>query len=185
MQRHMRSSRPNRHTRQRGTRALVAAMAGGMLVLASSLVATPSFAQGASKPSRITPFALGKRDKTGVEISVSYQFYLGGPTDTLEEQTDLSNEGRRALYKLMARECDSLLETIAETCHLDRANVTSQISTRRKNRFRSGRSGLRISGAATYRIKLKPASGTRPDNARSAPVPKAEAPKAEASRSER
>ncbi|MEO1793201.1 MAG: hypothetical protein AAFU50_01175 [Pseudomonadota bacterium] len=113
----------------------------------------------AQSGSRISPFPLskGKSAQPGsktVDISVSYQFFIEGEASKLDEQARLSEEGRRALYALLGRECGALLETIAEDCTIQRANVSSQINSR----FRSSRNrprGIRVSGSATYRITMK------------------------------
>ncbi|MEO0728751.1 MAG: hypothetical protein AAFY64_00030 [Pseudomonadota bacterium] len=126
---------------------LIAGLLGAVpLVLTSEAAAQ-------STSSRITPFPVGpSRGNTqrGVEISVTYQFFIRGDAQSLEEQANLSEEGRRALYTLLGRECDTLLETIAQTCEIRRANVNSQI-----NRSTSRRRGIRVSGSATYRIGFK------------------------------
>lgn len=114
--------------------------------LASDAVAQRS---GGISPFPVTPSTKSRQD--GVDISVSYQFRLDGSATELEEQAKLSEQGRRALYSLLGRECGALLDTIAATCEVRRANVSSQI-----NQSRMSRRGIRVSGSATYRITLKP-----------------------------
>lgn len=102
----------------------------------------------------LKPFPLGGNAAVAdsdVKISVSYQFFLEGDTSSMEEQAALADNGRKHLYGLLARECEVLLSTIAQTCAIERANVNSQL---RDNGRR--REGVRISGSATYRIALKP-----------------------------
>ncbi|MGI9409555.1 MAG: hypothetical protein ACR2OV_05750, partial [Hyphomicrobiaceae bacterium] len=52
----------------------------------------------------------------------------------------------------LAKECEVLLETIATDCQMNRANVNTQL----RQRNRSTREGVRVSGSATYQIQLKP-----------------------------
>ncbi|MEM1306710.1 MAG: hypothetical protein AAGG99_04225 [Pseudomonadota bacterium] len=136
---------------------LIGALATAMMAVSFAMASVPASAQGTSSggaTSRITPFAVspGRRGKQrGVEISVTYQFFISGNAQSLEDQASLSDQGRRALYTLLGRECDALLETIATTCEIRRANVNSQI-----NRSTSRRRGVRVSGSATYRIEFKP-----------------------------
>lgn len=127
------------------------ANASSLLLAIVLLVASVGAATAQS--SRITPFPVSpsKPRQSGVDISVTYQFFISGQAETLEEQAKLSDQGRRAIYALLGRECDALLETIASSCEISRANVNSQI-----NRMRSRRRGVRVSGSATYRIKFKP-----------------------------
>jgi len=134
------------------------------VTLAMSAAPTQTHAQSITKPpsSGISPFRVrpSRGRQKGVEISVSYQFFLSGEATKLEEQARLSEQGRRALYTLLGRECDTLLETIARSCEITRANVNSQI-----NRSRSAtRRGIRVSGSATYRIEFKPRQELRPTN---------------------
>lgn len=115
--------------------------------LASDAIAQRS---GGISPFPVSPPA-SNTNRNGVDISVSYQFRLDGSAASLEEQAELSEQGRRALYSLLGRECGALLDTIAATCEVRRANVSSQI-----NQARMSRRGIRVSGSATYRITLKP-----------------------------
>ncbi|MEL6298681.1 MAG: hypothetical protein AAFV26_00925 [Pseudomonadota bacterium] len=127
-----------------------------LLVLAT-VFAAPAFAQSGS---RISPFPLGGNGKKpavgaskSVDISVSYQFFIEGEATGIEEQAKMSEEGRRALYALLGRECAALIETIAEDCTIRRANVSSQINSNYRSRNRPR--GVRVSGSATYRITMK------------------------------
>ena len=70
----------------------------------------------------------------------------------MKDQAKLADEGRKHLYRMLARECEVLLETIAEECYIHRANVSSRVNNYR----RRNREGIQISGSATYRIELKP-----------------------------
>ncbi len=100
----------------------------------------------------VTPFPLaGEPVKPPVTISVSYQFFLTGEVKKLDDQADLADEGRKQVYRMLARECEVLLETIARECRIDRANVNSQITRQRPNE-----DGVRVTGSATYLIALKP-----------------------------
>lgn len=118
----------------------------------------------AAQSSQIKPFQLSQPkpnpNAEGVSISVSYQFFLGGNPNSIAEQAKLSEDGRRAVYTLLAQECAALLETIAATCEISRANVSSRMNTN-TSRYRSG--GVTISGSATYQITLKSAEGAKPD----------------------
>jgi hypothetical protein len=105
--------------------------------------------RGSSGP-RPFPLASGAQPKT-VNISVSYQFFLDGNTADMDEQAGLADKGRKHLYRMLARECEVLLETIAEECYINRANVSSRVQN-----YRRRRDGIQISGSATYRIELKP-----------------------------
>lgn len=105
-------------------------------------------------PSRVAPFPVDKsassRPKT-VQISVSYQFFIDTKTGDMEEQAKLSDDGRKQLYRMFARECEVLMDTIADECYVNRANVSSQVRN-----FNRRREGIRVSGSATYQITLKP-----------------------------
>ncbi|MEZ5844955.1 MAG: hypothetical protein R3D27_14630 [Hyphomicrobiaceae bacterium] len=112
-----------------------------------------SFAFAQSPPATtVPPFPLaGAPTKPPVTISVSYQFFLTGDVRKLDDQTELADEGRKQIYRMLARECDVLLETIARECRIERANVNSQITRQRANE-----DGVRVTGSATYAITLKP-----------------------------
>ena len=114
-----------------------------------SLLTTPLAV--AQTPAGIPPFAVGgDKAKPPVTISVSYQFFLTGEVKKLGDQTELADEGRKQVYRMLSRECEVLLETIASECQIERANVNSQITRQRPNE-----DGVRVTGSATYRIELK------------------------------
>ena len=115
----------------------------------------------------VTPFPLaGETVKPPVTISVSYQFFLTGEVKKLDDQADLADEGRKQVYRMLARECEVLLETIARECRIDRANVNSQITRQRPNE-----DGVRVTGSATYLVALKPVT-KRPAAAPANDLPK-------------
>ena len=122
----------------------------------AALMPLPAAAQGTGispfpvKPKPTRPATSQRGD--GVTISVSYQFFIEGQPETIAEQAKLSEDGRKAVYALLAKECKALLETIAGDCKIQRANVSSQMNTQ-SSRYRQG--GVRVSGSATYRITLK------------------------------
>jgi len=121
------------------------------IIIATALaMALPAYAQ-TSHTSRVRPFPITPGDKgKNVDIAVSYQFFLQGDTGELNEQAKLANDGRKQLYRMFAKECEVLLDTIANECAITRANVSSQAQN-----YRTRREGIRISGSATYRIELK------------------------------
>lgn len=108
----------------------------------------------AAQSSRLKPFPTTGSAKKKVNISVSYQFFLEGDTKTVEDQATLADQGRRHLYRLLAKECEVLLETIATDCRINRANVNTQLRRQTRSTIRS--EGVRVSGTATYQISLKP-----------------------------
>jgi hypothetical protein len=121
------------------------------VMLSSMLWVADAYAQPAGNPGP-QPFPLhaGTQAKK-VNISVSYQFFLDGNTSDMDEQAALADKGRKHLYRMLARECEVLLETIAQECYINRANVSSRVQN-----YRSRRDGIQISGSATYQIELKP-----------------------------
>ena len=123
-----------------------------LLVAACAVVLAglPVIAQ--AQTSGLKPFPLGGGRTSGaVKISVSYQFFLEGDTSSMQTQASLADQGRKHLYGLLARECEVLMQTIARTCAIERANVNSQLRDRGRRR-----EGVHISGSATYKIDLKP-----------------------------
>jgi hypothetical protein len=118
---------------------------------ASLLVTTAASAQ--TIPSQIKPFPVSpsSTNSKNVNISVSYQFFLEGNASDMDEQAKLADEGRKHLYRMLARECEVLLDTIADTCAINRANVSSRVQN-----LRNRQDGIQISGSATYLIELKP-----------------------------
>ena len=116
-------------------------------------LATAMTVPAAAQTSGLRPFPLKNNTakKRSVKISVSYQFFLEGNTSTMKEQASLADTGRKHLYQLLAKECDVLLDTIATTCAIERANVNSQLRQARRRL----QQGVRISGSATYRINLR------------------------------
>ena len=119
------------------------------LCLAASL-ASPTMAQSPS----IKPFPLGggtSSTTTGVKIAVTYQFFIEGQTETMENQAALADQGRKHLYLMLAKECVVLKQTIAAACAIERASVNAQL----RRRSRRKNSGVRVSGSASYRIVLK------------------------------
>lgn len=127
-------------------------IAAATIILSSVFWMASAHAQSSHGSSGPQPFPLanGAQPKT-VNISVSYQFFLDGNTTDMDEQAGLADKGRKHLYRMLARECEVLLETIAEECYINRANVSSRVQN-----YRSRRDGIQISGSATYRIELKP-----------------------------
>lgn len=115
-------------------------------------------------PSRVAPFPVDRnasaQPKT-VQISVSYQFFIDTKTGEMEEQAKLSDDGRKQLYRMFARECEVLMDTIADECYVNRANVSSQVQN-----YNRRREGIRVSGSATYQITLKPLKRTTGDTAK-------------------
>lgn len=126
---------------------IIAVLAG--LIAASATL--PAIAQVPSVP-RFPVSPNGSAMPKSVQISVSYQFFIDGSTGgSMAEQAKLSDDGRKHLYRMLARECEVLLETIADECHVSRANVSSQVQN-----YGRHRDGIRVSGSATYQITLKP-----------------------------
>jgi len=107
----------------------------------------------AAQSSRLKPFPITGKGSQRVNISVSYQFFTAGETKSVSDQAALADQGRRHLYKLLAKECEVLLETIATECAMKRANVNTQL---RNRGGRNRREGVRVSGSATYQVELKP-----------------------------
>ncbi len=120
--------------------------------LATFAIALAMATSSTAQSSRLRPFAVDGASKSGVSISVSYQFFLVGETTAVSDQASLADQGRRHLYKLLAKECDMLLETIATHCTMQRANVNTQLRHGRRNQP----DGVRVSGSAIYKIQLKP-----------------------------
>ncbi|MGI9425900.1 MAG: hypothetical protein ACR2PA_22185 [Hyphomicrobiaceae bacterium] len=116
------------------------------------LIALAISLSAAAQSSQIKPFPITGKNKKNVAISVSYQFFIEGETRSMGDQAELADQGRRHLYKLLAKECEVLLETIATGCAMKRANVNTQL----RNTGRSSQKGIRVSGSATYQIDLKP-----------------------------
>jgi hypothetical protein len=113
-------------------------------------LAPPAIAQSPS----IKPFPLGGSTfstTTGVKIAVTYQFFIEGQTQTMENQASLADQGRKHLYLMLAKECVVLKQTIAATCAIERASVNAQL----RQRSRRKNSGVRVSGSVSYRIVLK------------------------------
>ena len=71
----------------------------------------------------------------------------------MADQSKLADQGRKHLYLMLAKECAVLKQTIARSCAIQRASVNAQL--RKRSRTRNN-NGIRISGSASYRIKLKP-----------------------------
>ncbi|MCB1511458.1 MAG: hypothetical protein KDJ36_11185 [Hyphomicrobiaceae bacterium] len=130
--------------------ALAAALLGALFAFPANAQTPPGVPRFPVTPARPQP-------KT-VMISVSYQFFIDGSTGDMAEQARLSDDGRKHLYRMLARECEVLLETIAEECYVARANVSSQVQN-----YGRRRDGIRVSGSATYQITLKPTKRTPGD----------------------
>lgn len=125
----------------------------GALTVACATAGLIAFSAVASaQSSRVRPFPVTGGSGKPVNISVSYQFFLEGETREMSDQAGLADQGRRHLYKLLAKECEVLLQTIASTCYMNRANVSTQL----RNQSPRTQRGIRVSGSATYRVELKP-----------------------------
>ena len=129
--------------------AFASLLLGAGIVAGTSTEVTAQSTSPGISPFPVRPGSKPTRQR-GVDISVSYQFYIPGNANDLTAQAELSEKGRRALYTLLGNECDTLIETIASSCEITRANVNSQI-----NRSRTRRGGVRVSGSATYRIRFR------------------------------
>ncbi len=123
---------------------LIASIAALFLLSYTSL----AFAQSSS----ISSFPLGGKQRPQT-ISVSFRFALPGPAGSADQQAKLSEDGRRKMYSLIAKECELLLATIARACRLVRANVNSNI--RRRG---SSRQTININANATFNIELRTAN---------------------------
>lgn len=123
-----------------------------MAALCAAAVVLVFSTAAAAQSSRVKPFPVGGKSTKPVTISVSYQFFLEGETQQMSDQAELADQGRRHLYKLLAKECEVLLQTIALNCYMNRANVSTQL----RNQSRRTQRGIRVSGSATYQIDLKP-----------------------------
>ncbi len=123
---------------------LIASIAAIFLLSCASLAAAQS--------SSIKSFPLGGKPRAQT-ISVSFRFAIPGQAGSAESQAKLSEDGRRKMYALIGKECVILLETIARTCRLVRANVHSNI--RRRG---SSQQTININANATFQIELKPAN---------------------------
>lgn len=134
--------------------------------LATTLLMMAANPSAMAQSSRLKPFPLSGDqserggDATSVRIAVTYQFFIEGPTSTMAEQSKLADQGRKHLYLMLAKECVVLKQTIARSCAIQRASVNAQL--RKKTRTRHD-NGIRISGSASYRIKLKPEQSAEND----------------------
>jgi hypothetical protein len=141
------------------------AFAAAVFAFAAAVGPVSAQSVSPSAPSALQPFPITGTSRTApagddsVKISVSYQFFLEGETDTMEEQAKLADQGRKHLYQLLANECVVLKQTIAATCAIERANVNAQLRDGQRRR----QAGVRISGSATYRISLTQDDGARHD----------------------
>jgi len=126
---------------------VAASVISGLVVILSPL-------QAIAQSSQLRPFPVGIASRS-VTISVNYQFFLSGSTESVADQTALVDQGRRHLYMLLAKECEVLLETIASDCKMSRVKVDARI-----RQIRAGRpsNGVRVAGSANYSIKLAPKS---------------------------
>lgn len=117
----------------------ITASAAAALILSSHLAAN-----AAGHTSRHNP--------NMIKVNVSYSFFVPGNTDTVENSAELHEKGRRMIYKIISNECAVLRETIADTCKLNRLNVTQRHMYRNRNRKQSG---VTVGGRATYNVTMK------------------------------
>ena len=116
-------------------------------IAALVLLTFTSFAIAQSSSVRSFPLSGKPRAQT---ISVSFRFALPGSAGSADSQAKMSADGRRKMYALIAKECDILLETIAQSCRLLRANVHSNI----RRRGSAGQT-ININANATFQIEMK------------------------------
>ncbi|MCB1550265.1 MAG: hypothetical protein KDJ41_20885 [Hyphomicrobiaceae bacterium] len=124
-------------------------LATALLAASLTVLAWPATAQ--NNPIRSFPIG-GDVPRHPQMITVGFRFSVPGDTGSAEKQGALAEEGRRAVYMLMSKECQILLATIATTCRLKHANVHTST--------RPGRGDMKgtvdIHGNASYEVELKP-----------------------------
>lgn len=123
-----------------------------LIAFIAALFVTSYTSLALAQSSGISSFPLGGKERPQT-ISVSFRFSLPSPIGSAASQAKLSEDGRRKMYSLIGKECDILLETIASSCRLVRANVHSNI-----RRQGSSRQTININANATFRIELRPAN---------------------------
>lgn len=112
--------------------------------LAAALLAASTLSAFASMrlPARFQPKA--------VQVSVSFNSQFPLADESEDTVAALQKAGRRMVYAMAGKECDTLRETIARSCKLTSLNVSSQMRQQG-----NGESALYLNGSARFAITLK------------------------------
>lgn len=130
-----------RHMTRKSLRLLPIAAAAAVIVTAF----TPSVSREAV--ARSTSFHAGQF------VNVNVGFNTQVPLPDTNEPTLLRSQqsGRNFIYRMAAKECTILKETIAKTCRLTNLNISAQI----RDQNNRGPIKLHLNGNAQFAITLK------------------------------
>ncbi|MEL7543063.1 MAG: hypothetical protein AAGJ70_04745 [Pseudomonadota bacterium] len=102
----------------------------------------------------VTPFTSTTATAESVRVSISYNLTIKADSDGADDIAAAQSKGRRAMYQMMAAECDVLNETIAASCKLSNFNIQSGNRYRRRANNNAD-NNVQIRGTGSYRIEMK------------------------------
>lgn len=88
-----------------------------------------------------------------IRINSQFSFFVPGPVGDSDEANKLREQARRSLYKMMARECDLLRDTIAKDCRVESMNVNVNLQMPQSNQWTT--EGLQVNGFVQTQVILK------------------------------
>jgi len=92
----------------------------------------------------------GQRQETWVRVQTTFNFFVPGPTGDSEEARKSSENARRSIYEMAARECDLLREVLAKDCRIE------QISSNIGRQFgQQPQDGYTVNGSMNFSITVK------------------------------
>ncbi|MEO0619887.1 MAG: hypothetical protein AAFZ01_11500 [Pseudomonadota bacterium] len=100
-----------------------------------------------------SPLSQASASAESVRVSISYNLTIKADTDAADDIAAAQSKGRRAMYQMMAAECEVLNETIAASCKLSNFNIQS--GNRYRRRTNNADNSVQIRGTGSYRIELK------------------------------
>jgi hypothetical protein len=94
--------------------------------------------------------AAGQRQETWVRVQTSFNFFVPGPTGDSEEARKSSENARRSIYEMAARECDLLRQVLAKDCRIEQvqSNIGRQYGQQQQD-------GYTVNGSVNLSITVK------------------------------
>jgi hypothetical protein len=92
----------------------------------------------------------GQRQETWVRVQTSFNFFVPGPTGDSEEARKSSENARRSIYEMAARECDLLRQVLAKDCRIEQvqSNIGRQYGQQQQD-------GYTVNGSVNLSITVK------------------------------
>lgn len=95
--------------------------------------------------------AAGQRQETWVRVQTNFNFFVPGPTGDSDDARKSSENARRSIYQIAARECELLREVLAKDCRIEQVSSTIGREFGRQQQ----QDGYSVNGSLSLSITVK------------------------------